>query len=112
MRDTNPGPGGSSQSGSPFVIEKGTSVPISGNVDYPADNDYVWILDDDDHSKEWTQINPVPEGQVCRTVWAVVDDEVGLDNIMQVIYQQQYPDVKPYCGCSKPKFLFISSMPT
>jgi hypothetical protein len=28
---------------------------------------------------------------------------LGLDNIKQVLYQVQYPDVEPFCGCSKPK---------
>jgi hypothetical protein len=80
VRDTSPGPGGSpggsggGPGGCPFVIERGTSVPVSGTTNHNADNHYVWILEDDDDTKDGTQINPNPGSYECRTVWAVVDD--------------------------------------
>jgi hypothetical protein len=104
VRDTNPGPGPSvPRDVTPYVIVQGMSMPLPGSGNHHADNHFVWILTDDDHTADWTQINPTINGQVCRTVWAVVDDDMGLDNIRNVIYQVQYPDVCNYCGCSKGK---------
>lgn len=61
--------------------------------------EFQFIMPDEDYSKDCYQIEPVPSGKKLVTIYTILSDPQGRDNIQFAKFAAYYPiDIPPWCG--------------